>query len=758
MRKLGIFIFVFIISITSFAQETIKIGGWRIHLPYNSVEQLVETPNLIYVMAEIGIYSFNKVSGEIELYSKVNGLSETAVACMEYSEEHNALVIGYDNTNVDILKDGKIINLPGILRKTIVGKKEINEIRIFGDKAYLATSFGVVVVDLANDDIFDSYLNIGAGGSNLELYSAAEYQGNLYLGTELGIYRAPLTGKNLSDFNSWSVFKPNGGGANLMRVYDNKLFFVEDSILRYYDGNTYQDLEAGAQHEYQSITLDHGKMTVCKTEGITVYENTNVYREVNERFKFAAIFDHEDNVWTGGFYSGLIKISPANQYSFLRPQGPFGPTSYAMESIGNQIWVTSGGRATNYSPTFNNFGYYVFEDGKWTNRDPNEPVVGTMFDFTAIATNPTTNEVWMGTFGTGIARIKDGKFVERFDHTNSILQQYVNDWTISMGMAFDQNQDLWMTNFESSNALAVRRNDGTWESFNLRYKGTEYRRVGRIIVDENNTKWMLVERSSSAGGTRGMLVFNHNEDGQPIIRALSEGEGNGGLPNNTVNVAILDKDGEVWVGTESGLAIFYNPSLVFQRGDVNADAQQIIIDDGEDVGYLLGNEVINDIKIDGANRKWVATNNGVWLIKADGSAVVQHFTTSNSPLPSDQVNCLAINPISGEVFFGTTAGIISYRSDATEASNLHENTLVYPNPVHEGYDGPITITGLPANATVKIADVAGRVVYELIATGGTAVWDGRNFAGERPQTGVYLIFSANEDDEDALVSKLLIVR
>ena len=149
---------------------------------------------------------------------------------------------------------------------------------------------------------------------------------------------------------------------------------------------------------------------------------------------------------------------------------------------------------------------------------------------------------------------------------------------------------------------------------------------------------------------------------------------------------------------------------------------------------------------------------GDYLIKEDGSEVVLHLTEGNSPLPSNVINCIGIIPNTGEVFFGTTNGIASFRSDATEAKDIHDNTLVFPNPVHPEYELPITITGLPEDATVKIADVAGRVVYELVAVGGTAVWNGLNFDGQKPQTGVYLIFSANKDDEDSLVSKLLIVR
>jgi hypothetical protein len=228
------------------------------------------------------------------------------------------------------------------------------------------------------------------------------------------------------------------------------------------------------------------------------------------------------------------------------------------------------------------------------------------------------------------------------------------------------------------------------------------------------------------------------------------------LPSNEVNALVLDHDGEIWVGTSEGLAVFYNPGAFFEKAEFR-EAKRFIIDDGNDVGYLLGSEVINDIQVDGANRKWVATTTGVWLIAADGSEVIQHFTEQNSPLLSNVVNCIGILPKTGEVFLGTARGIVSYRGDATGASDLHGEVTIFPNPVRPGYSGPITINGLPTNATVKITDVAGRVVYEMISNGGTAVWDGNNFNGERAQTGIYLFITANEEDKDPKVTKLLLV-
>ena len=315
-------------------------------------------------------------------------------------------------------------------------------------------------------------------------------------------------------------------------------------------------------------------------------------------------------------------------------------------------------------------------------------------------------------------------------------------------MATDSKDNLWVAIYEADKPLCVRRKDGTWEEFS-----TSVPRLGEMIVDEYDQIWCLAPRTSEIG----IVVFRELESGGVQSRSLNTVKDRGALPGNNVNAIALDKDGKIWVGSQSGIAVFHNTIEVFKGGKY-ADAQQIVIDDGEDIGYLLGNEVVNDIKIDGANRKWVATNNGAWLIAEDGQSVLNHFTAENSPLPDNEVNCIGVVPSTGEVFFGTKEGIASFRGDATEAGDLHTNTLVFPNPVHANYDGPITITGLPENATVKITDIAGRVVYEMIANGGTAVWDGYSFSGDKPQTGVYLIFTANEEDEDALVSKLLIVR
>jgi ligand-binding sensor domain-containing protein len=739
---------ILLCSVQALAQDNTPIGTWRMHLPYNSVRQIVEADKFLYVLAERGIYTFDLKSGEVEFLTKVEGFAESEVAAMAYSEEYNTLVIAYENTNIDLLKGNRIINLPGIERSNIVGQKNIHEVKISDSLAYIATSFGIVVIDFKKEEIIDDYQNLGFGGAQIGINSIVEYQDSLYIGTTEGIKYAPAHNDlvNLKNFESWQTLS-NHDSAYHLTTFNGNLYFANDSTLYSYTGGSFQT-EEDLGYDYRSLVVNYNQLIICRDKGILIKDANNNLTNGGEPYMSYAIKDFQDNLWFGGFYLGLIKKTPQGSHSYVTPQGPFGPTSFEMKGKGTKMWVTSGGHTTAFAPTYNGYGYYQYQDGRWENRSVSDPKVGDMLDFTAIEIDPNEDEVWLASFYDGLVQMKDGKVHERYDETNSALQLAPGNLPVVFGLALDRDGDLWMSNYETDNALVVRRKNGDWKDFNVGVK-----RLGEMIVDENDFLWTSIPRSSN----QGIMVTNELENGAIQKRILTSGKQSGGLPNNNVRALALDKDGEIWVGTETGLAVFYNPSLVFSGG-LNADAQQIIIDDGSDIGYLLGNEVINDIKIDGANRKWIATNNGAWLVKEDGSQVIEHITTKNSPLPCNQVICVGIVPKTGEVFFGTNCGIASFRGDATEASNLHENTLVFPNPVHPNYEGPITISGVPEDATVKIVDVAGRVVYELIATGGTAVWDGRNFNGDKPQTGVYLIFSANKDDEDALVSKLLIVR
>ena len=220
-----------------------------------------------------------------------------------------------------------------------------------------------------------------------------------------------------------------------------------------------------------------------------------------------------------------------------------------------------------------------------------------------------------------------------------------------------------------------------------------------------------------------------------------------------------DHDGTIWIGTLSGLILAKNPETIFNQ-NYNFEQIKIPRNDGTDeADYLLDNESINDIEVDGINRKWIATaSSGVFLVSADGTETIEHFTTENSPLPSNTVLSIAINQKSGEVFFGTDNSIISYQSDTAEGAESFSDIRAYPNPVREDFTGLITIAGLVENTTVKITDMAGNVVYATTSKGSLATWDGTTTDGKRVSSGVYFAVCTTANKKVYARTKLLVLK
>jgi hypothetical protein len=240
------------------------------------------------------------------------------------------------------------------------------------------------------------------------------------------------------------------------------------------------------------------------------------------------------------------------------------------------------------------------------------------------------------------------------------------------------------------------------------------------------------------------------------MKVLGAGAGNGNLHTNFINCIAVDKQNEIWVGTSEGITIFYNPSEVF-TGNTSGDATQPLVNLGGYYEQLLRNDIVNTIAVDGANRKWVGTNSGAFLISADGTEQLLYFNADNSPLISNTVLNIEIDGITGDVYFGTDKGIIAYRYTATEGVAEISNVKVFPNPVREDYTGNIAISGLTANAEVRITDMAGRTIWQTIAMGGQAIWDGNGYDGGRASTGVYLVYASNEDGTQTAVAKILFI-
>ena len=279
-----------------------------------------------------------------------------------------------------------------------------------------------------------------------------------------------------------------------------------------------------------------------------------------------------------------------------------------------------------------------------------------------------------------------------------------------------------------------------------------------FLIDDLNQKWGVIDKKSSQAG---IFVYNDNETvlnpSDDQYKILNTNIGNGGLPTTSIKCIAKDLNGEIWVGSEMGISVFYSPELVFSN--YNFDSQQILIQDGDYGQYLLSSEIVTCISIDGGNRKWVGTkNSGIYLLSEDGLEELLHFTEENSPLFSNHIIDIAINPSSGEIFIATENGVLSYKGNATKGALSQNEIKIFPNPVRENYTGLIGIDGLIANANIKITDVSGNLVFEGVSAGGRGVWNGLNKNGEKVGTGVYIVFTSDLLGEEKAVGKILFIK
>ncbi|MBC7425458.1 MAG: T9SS type A sorting domain-containing protein, partial [Bacteroidia bacterium] len=501
-----------------------------------------------------------------------------------------------------------------------------------------------------------------------------------------------------------------------------------------------------------NIEVNHNKLVVAEWGGITVEDmNGNaVVTKVND-FNYA-LLDVDGVIWFGSSQYGLLRIGINGEEGFL-PNGPRAAASYNMLGTGKELWVASGSHTNTYAATYSYNRYYHFTGSEWKNA-PDNPLINPMFDFTEIAQNPINKNIYFGTHGSGIVELANvsGQPIQTFDSTNSPLQNY-GVATVVTGLAFDKTGRMWVSNFGADSALRVRLTNGKWVAFQLQTAS-----AGKILIDAKNYKWLTSPRNIS----NGIIVYDDNgtpeNKADDRIATLNNTPLGGNLPSLSISCMVQTGKGDIWIGSDLGLSVISTPSNVFLNPSNLANRIIIPFEEGSSQGaYLLGNEIINCITIDGGDRRWVGTNNGAYLIDNDGQTVLKHYTKDNSPLLSDQIYTIGIIEETGEVFFGTSRGIVSYQGNATKSSKNFNNLKIFPNPVKENFDGDVSISGLMNNSLVKITDINGNLIFETGSNGGTATWNCRKFNGERPATGVYLVFVINEDGSETSMGKILFI-
>ena len=765
------------------------LGTWEIHSPYMSGNAVTEADGTVYVGSNFsGPFSFKRSEWAIDTYTSLDGFAEVGVNTIRFSKENNLLLIAYDNSNIDLLKNGKVVNMPDIKDKLIVGDKSINDAHFIGNTAWLCTGFGIVLLDLDAEEIKDTYY-IGPDGSRIVVNAIADDGQRVMAATELGIFYADLSNPALFNFNNWNLFDESN---NILQepatdiVFDGQYFYATmEGMLHRFDTNTsqwsavyeagqYWDILDIAYNEnfdklvltetyYEEVTdtvgeientIQIARIVVLENEGTsepTIYENAYLKR-CNE-----SVLNDLGDIYVADNWFGLIWISNGEVNYPIQANGPK-TDSFRYITIDEKEdawWLTTARLSRAWTPRIVGTGAWRYKNGEWKNFQFYNNEGDQLLDIINVLPH-SNGKTYIASFGKGLVELEsDEETYTVYDESNSSIdaQQGNAAGFLVNGLTTDAAQNLWMTCYAAAKPISVKTPDGEWMAFDPPVLNDELKNLSEVVTDDFGHLWFVCRNE-------GIMVMDPGEEALSAnkeYRLFKRIDFFTGIPSNDANCIVKDLDGEIWVGTDGGIATFFCTSDPFSN---NCEfSKPIIIPEGSTQPvFVLDGAVINSIAVDGADRKWLGTNNGVLLLSPDGKETLLNFTKENSPLLSNLVYDVAINNKTGEVFFVTSEGVATYQGDAIVGNAVHsEEVLIYPNPVYPDYDGDIAIKGLANNAIVKITDLNGQLVYETEAFGGQAVWDGRKYNGERPKTGVYLILSSTANGLDSFAGKVFFV-
>lgn len=748
------------------------IGDWRAYLAYSDITEIVPAGELVYVLSSNDLFSYNTVDESVTEYNKVVNLSDTYITHIAYCKNLKTLVVAYRNSNIDLIDaDGNVTNVSDLYRKSTTDDKTINEVQVYGNNAYLSTAFGVVVLNIKKAEISSSYK------FNESVRSVAVFNGKIYASTAKRLYMGD-TKKNLLDKSQWTTYERSWFKA--MIVFDGKLCF--------FDGQDVYIITNEDCSAFAKINTLPGTSIAVDDNYIIVYNNTNAEL-------FTTITEKKYLTLNGN--TSVLAFDKTNK-CFWQDM-PNGTLSASMEQDGRLIATHTGIRPD--SPKYNNYGFMKFCNGQlytcgagfMDTNDLNRPgtiqvlkdnlewqiyednidtITGYKFiDVNALDIDPTNPDRVISSGRTGMYEYLDGKFIKAYSNDNGSLLQTAatvgnnnKNYVIVSGLTFDKKGDLWCFNSiaPSVNLLKLKK-DNTW--VNMYDKDLMY-----------SPSWSLENVVAFTFDSRGYLWFCNKHYRTPslycYIPATDDSEGelysfktftneDGTTPEITAVKCIAeDKDGNIWIGTNVGP--FMLPPSEFFSSKPTFMQIKVPRNDGSGLAdYLLNGVSTSAILVDGGNRKWFASEgNGVYLIDSDNITQKEHFLASNSPLLSDNIESLAMNPTTGELFIGTEYGLCSYMTDATSPSEDIDDDKIwaYPNPVVSDYNGLITVVGLTDKAQIKIVNPNGYVVAEGTSNGGTFTWDARDKRGERVASGVYIVMVATADGKKGAACKIAVIK
>ncbi len=749
--------FLTLFQVTGKAQNA-AIGYWDAHLPYNTAVGVATDGHTVFTICNQAFFSYNVNDTTPVTYSKVSGMSAIGMQCAGYDQLTNTLVLVYTSGLIDLFKNNEFYNIPDL---TFIKRPEIRKVyQVYTEDgfAYLSTTYGVVVIDLEKQEIARTF-KFQINNETVPVYGFSGAGNSFFAVTPAGLYRGQKNDAMLQNTAAWSRLAAKDTFSSIVNVNDvlflsnrRKVFTITgDSVHAVYTSpRNIQHISAGHGNLLVGVSDNSGGALKVMNTSFAVIDSFICSDSTVQSVQLA-----DNSIWMAAPKQGLKKRTAAGITPIV-PDGPSSPYAFDIYVRNRSLYIAHGGYNGAFFANGSLDGFSNLYDGKWTPyKHIKYPPMNGITDVSCITKDELTGTIYAGSY-------LNGMFVLNTDSSYSTVNQgTLFDGSIAYGdgyhqvvdMKFDKEGNLWVVLMFAKHQLYVKTREGNWYKYAVPGIGSS---GGRIAIDDSGLVWMASSFGTGLAvyDTRKTLADSTDDIGYYFLK----GENSGNLPSNLVLCIAKDRKNEIWVGTDNGIAVFKNcVDTSVSPGRCNAHIPRVLFDQYS--GPLFEGENIKAIAVDGANRKWIGTQvSGLWLLSEDGQQVIHHFTADNSPLPSDYIQSISVDDVTGDVYVGTSMGVVSYHGTATVGESSNRDILVFPNPVPAAYSGTIAIRGLVNNADVRITDIAGHLVYRAKTLGGQMVWDGNDYTGHRPQSGVYLFFVSDSDGRQVHTGKIVFIR
>ena len=786
--KTHFFIITFLLAFVPSSWSQNYDTSWVGHFSYLDIKEVVYGDTKFYAASENAIFSYDPLSNQLSTITTINGLSGELISAIHYSNQYELLLIGYENGLMEVYKESnqELLKVIDIINKTTIpsSQKKINHFNETDEVVYIATDYGISVYNLDDLEFGDTYY-IGTNGSQVMVNQTTILNNEIYAacGSNMGIKKASLSNQNLIDFQFWTTL--TSGNFTNVAAFGTQLYTV-NSNNRIFEiiGTNLNPLFVYPQSVEDLKVSDNSLLVTTPSKlyqyaaGFNIIDTYTTNPEFETSFTSALTIDNVIYIGTADF--GVLRsiAISTSEYEEIHPQGPLLNSVFSLEHGYNNLWVSFGAYTIFFNPSpLQKRGVSRLYNTEWENiryDSIQNTIQSDVYNLNEIAINPLDpSQVFISSFHSGLLSIKSEDSIEFLNPANSGLESQIyepnpNYITIRIsGSSFDNEANLWVLNSKVKNPLKkLNPSTNQWTSYDFTPiipdpSGNEFG-FSDIAIGSDGTKWI-------GGYKSGLIGFNEN--GMLLKNINDKDVAN--LPSAAVKSLALDKNNVLWIGTYKGLRVLYNTSNFFSEEVVRTEPI-IILEDGLPQ-ELLAQQFISDIIVDGSNNKWISTADaGVFYVSSDGQKTIHHFTKDNSPLPSNGVNAMALDSENGIVYFGTTRGLVAFKTGGSSTTESLEDVYVYPNPVRPGFnmaEDKIKIKNISENVNIKITDIEGNLVaeaqsnvnlryknYNLEIDGGTAYWNGKNLANNTVASGVYLVLFSDFDTLETNVSKIMIIR